>query len=174
MRSRHRLALAAAVAAAVASSPTAIGSAQPPPPTAQDSDFLVAAHQGNLTELASGAHAAVLGSCQPVRDIGAMLVADHARLEAMGGAVAVTNGIALPLTPTPDQSRQLTETGMKSGRDYDLAWLRMQEGFHTDTLQAATRELGEGSAPQVTAVAQAATPVVEHHLALIRDAMGVC
>ncbi|WP_227981335.1 DUF4142 domain-containing protein [Nocardia spumae] len=174
MRSPHGLLLATAAAVGIGIAGTAVGTAAPPPPAPQDQQFLVAAHQGNLAELASAPRAATMGSCTQVRDLGAMLVTDHARLEAMGAAVAIPNGIALPGDPNPDQIQQLTSVGRQTGHDFDLAWLRMQEEFHTQTMQAVVGEQANGSAPQVTAVADAAAPIVEHHLALIRDALAVC
>ncbi|MEU6562710.1 DUF4142 domain-containing protein [Nocardia nova] len=174
MRSPHRLLLTTAAAAGIGLATTAVGTAAPPPLAPQDQQFLVAAHQGNLAEIASGARAAAMGSCTQVRDIGAMFVADHSRLEAVGGEVAVANGVALPLSPSPDQVQQMADTDRETGHDFDLAWLHMQEGFHTQTLQAVTAEQSGGAAPQVTAVADGAAPVVEHHLALIRDALAVC
>ncbi|PPJ14212.1 DUF305 domain-containing protein [Nocardia nova] len=174
MRSPHRLLVTTAAAIGLGLGATAVGAAQPAALSAQDSDFLVAVHQGNMTEMLSGAGAAAMGTCQQVRDLGPILVADHTRLEAMGAAVAIPNGVALPLMPTADQSQQMRDTAMKTGRDYDLAWLHMQEGFHVQTLQAGATETAQGSSPQVTALVQNAAPVVQHHLDMIRDALAVC
>ncbi|WP_157163592.1 DUF4142 domain-containing protein [Nocardia aobensis] len=174
MRSPHRLLVVTAAAVGLGLGATGVGAAQPAALSAQDSDFLVAVHQGNLTEMLSGAGAAAMGTCQQVRDLGPVLVTDHTRLEAMGAAVAIPNGVALPLMPSADQTQQMRETAMKTGRDYDLAWLHMQEGFHVQTLQAGATETAQGSSPQVTALAQNAAPMVQHHLDMIRDALAVC
>jgi putative membrane protein len=76
-----------------------------------------------MAEILSGARAAPMGACPRVREIGAMLVSAHTRLDATGAAIALLNGAMLPLTPNPDETQQLLSTGMKMGRDFDLAWL---------------------------------------------------
>ncbi|BDT90363.1 hypothetical protein IFM12275_03390 [Nocardia sputorum] len=140
----------------------------------QDSTYLTVSHQSHMAEIISGARAAPIGACPQVREIGAMLVSDHTRLDAMGAAIALPNGVVLPLTPNPDHTQQLLSTGMKMGRDFDLAWLTMQENFHIQALQAGAVELSTGESEQVTALARDAEPIIEHHLMLIRDARTRC
>ncbi|QBS39263.1 DUF4142 domain-containing protein [Nocardia sp. CS682] len=184
MRSLHRALRTTAVAAVlgfgaatVGFGTVGVGSAQPADPVAlsdQDSTYLVASHQSHMSEMISGSRAALAGECPAVRAIGAMLVVDHTRLDAMGAAVALPNGVALPLTPNAEQSQQMWDTGMRIGRDFDLSWLRMQERFHVQALQAGARQLELGTDERVTRLARDAAPTVQHHLTMVRDAMTTC
>ncbi|MBF6415065.1 DUF4142 domain-containing protein [Nocardia cyriacigeorgica] len=157
-----------------AAGPTA--TAEPVALSPQDHAYLIASHQGNLAEILSGTRAAVSpqGVCAEVRQLGPMLVIDHTQLDAMGLAVGLRNGVVPPLTPNPDQTQRLLSTGMKTGRDFDRAWLQMQIDFHTATLALGQQQLAFGSSEEVKMLARQAQPRVEHHLALAREAMTRC
>jgi putative membrane protein len=174
MKTRLLLATGACALGSIAAAQPA--SAQPVAMSQQDQTYLVAAHQGHLAEILSGTRAAVSpqGMCVQVRQIGPTLVADHSQLDAMGAQAAVAQGVALPLTPNTDQTQQLLATGMKTGRDFDLAWLQMQQGFHTDALTASRQEQEFGGSEQVKAMARNAEPVIEQHLAMVREALAQC
>ncbi|MDG3010785.1 DUF4142 domain-containing protein [Rhodococcus sp. D2-41] len=140
----------------------------------QDRVFLVASHQGDMAEILSGADAAAAGMCPQVRQLGSMLVADHTRLYQQGAAVADDQAVLLPPVPDPEQTGLVTETARRQGADFDRTWLRMQEDFHLQTLQAGAQEAAAGSSPRVTALARATAPVIDHHLTLVRQAMSRC
>ncbi|QIS21514.1 DUF4142 domain-containing protein [Nocardia terpenica] len=175
MRTRHYV-LAAMAAVALTGGTGAVGSAEPVALAGQDQQFLMAAHQGNLAEMLSGTRAALTGQgvCEAVPRIGRMLVTDHTQLDAQGAMVAVRTGTPLPLTPTPDQTQQLLATGMKTGRDFDIAWLQMQQRFHTETLAAVRQEIAGGASDEVQTLARQAEPVVLQHLSAVQEALTVC
>src|SRR3954466_9654806 len=50
-------------------------------PTAQDSGWIVVAHQSNLTEIAAGQAAQAKASSAAVRDLGQMFVQDHTAMD---------------------------------------------------------------------------------------------
>ncbi|MEU2173059.1 DUF4142 domain-containing protein [Nocardia sp. NPDC019219] len=175
MRSLRRLLVFAALATGLGlCGAPGSGYAAPVALAGQDSTYLMVSHQSHMAEILSGARAAPMGVCPQVREIGAMLVSDHTRLDAMGAAIALPNGVMLPLTPDPDQTQQLLSTGMKMGRDFDLAWLTMQENFHIQALQAGALQQAAGSSEQVTTLARDAEPIIEHHLMMVRDALTRC
>ncbi|MBF6328312.1 DUF4142 domain-containing protein [Nocardia transvalensis] len=176
MRSLQRGALAAAAAIALTTAIGSSASAEPAALSNQDRTYLVVSHQGHLSEMLSGTRAALSpqGVCQDVRQIGQMLVVDHARLDAMGGAVAVMNGVVPPLTPNPDQIQQLLSTGMKTGRDFDRSWLQMQQRFHSEALAAGRQQIAAGSSEQVKMLARDAEPIITHHLEMVNNALTRC
>ncbi|MFI6044224.1 DUF4142 domain-containing protein [Nocardia sp. NPDC051321] len=187
MGSLHRALRATAVAAVLGFSTTAVGfgttgiaAAQPADQlapvalSAQDSTYLMVSHQAHMSEMISGSRAALMSSCPQVRQIGAMLVADHTRLDAMGAAVALPNAVLLPLTPNPEQTQQIWDTSRRTGQDFDLSWLQMQERFHIESLQAGDRQIQAGQSDQITELARDAAPVIEDHLMLVREAMTRC
>ncbi|GAA2417257.1 hypothetical protein GCM10010420_54400 [Streptomyces glaucosporus] len=139
----------------------------------QDSTFLKAAHQGNLTEIAAGRDAQENAATACVRNVGATLVRDHTRLDARTKALADKFGVALPAAPAPEQRRQLEDVRARAGTaEYDRAWLRVQAASHQKTLDLIDQELRAGRNPEVRAAARAARPVVAMHLEMVRG--GTC
>jgi putative membrane protein len=156
---RALLAAAAAfVALTVGTGPAAAAT------NAQDEAWLVAAHQGNLAEIAAGTTAVEQATSTNVRELGQMLVDDHTRLDADLTQVAGQLGITLPSAPTQEQQTNLAALEAIDGESFDKAWVEAQIRDHRTTLEAGERESTQGSDPSVTALAQAAEPVVQHHL----------
>jgi putative membrane protein len=150
--------------------PTAVQAQSPV--TQQDRDFLVAAHQSNLAEIAAGNTAQSKGASATVRDLGARMVADHTKLDAALAPVAAQLGVALPGTPNAEQQNQLAQVSAKSGQAFDAAWLAAMIAGHRQTLAAIQTELSNGSSEQVKQVAQTAQPVVQDHLNMLLAANG--
>ncbi|WP_084161275.1 DUF4142 domain-containing protein [Nocardia sp. BMG51109] len=153
----------------------AAGVANADPAAAQsDQDYLAAAHQTNLTEMAAGGRAAAMASCPAVQRLGSTFVADHSRLDGMVTTVAARTGVMLPLLPNGEQQQTLAATSTKLGRDFDIAWLQSQEQGHLAALRDGRQALAASTTPDVRSVAEQATPIVEEHLAEIRTALGQC
>ena len=108
--------------AAAAVLPGVAASAEPTVPP-QDRNFLIAAHQTNLTEIALGLRAQAMSSCPQIQQMSATLVADHMRLDQMVSATADQLDVALPMLPTAEQTQTVASTSTKMGRDFDTAWL---------------------------------------------------
>ncbi|MBB5917293.1 putative membrane protein [Nocardia transvalensis] len=145
------------------------------PPLAQsDRDFLIAAHQSNMTEIAAGGRANAMSSCPAVRELAPALVADHLRLDGMVTAVADRYGLMLPALPDAEQVQTLAAIAPKTGRDFDVSYLRAQEEGHLAAARNGHRELDSGVAPEARGVAEQSTPIVEEHLAEVRTALDRC
>jgi putative membrane protein len=142
------------------------------PVSRQDRTFLVAAHQSNLAEITGGYVALAKSKDAQVRRIARQLITDHRRLDAKVRAVACHHGVRLPDRPSAEQQRQLAAVAAKSGTEFDVAWLKLQEAGHLQTLALIGRELGTGRAPDVKALASGAAPVVREHLAMVRAALA--
>ncbi|HZG05648.1 MAG TPA: DUF4142 domain-containing protein [Streptomyces sp.] len=139
----------------------------------QDSTYLKASHQGNLAEIAAGQDAQRNAATSCVRNVGAVLVRDHTRLDAQDKALAGKLGVSLPGTPTAEQQQQLAAVRAKAGTpEYDRAWLRLQAASHEKTLALIDQEIRTGRHPEVRASARAARPVVAMHLEAVRG--GTC
>jgi len=142
------------------------------PVSTQDRAFLMAAHQGNLAEIAGGDVALAKSHNAEVRSIARRLIVDHRRLDAQVRAVACRHGVQLPDRPSAEQQRELAAVAAKSGAAFDLAWLKLQEAAHVKTLALIDKELRAGRAPDVKAAAAGARPVVAEHLAMVRAALA--
>ena len=168
---RHLIRTALVTAALVVTTVLTAGPALAAP-SDQDATWLRAAHQGNLAEIAAGNAAQQQATTQEVKGLGAMFVQMHTQLDAGLTPVAQQLGIQLPSAPTAEQQAQLAAVQANSGRAFDTAWIAQQIGSHSTTLAATQQELSAGSDPTVLAQARTATPVVQQHLAELRNVAG--
>ncbi|MFP5346319.1 MAG: DUF4142 domain-containing protein [Actinomycetes bacterium] len=133
-------------------------------PSQQDQAWMVSAHQGNLTEIAAGQAAQQKAASDTVRRLGQMLVDDHQKLDQQLTAAAQQLGVSLPGSPSSEQQAELARVSAMSGKAFDTAWIASQIKGHRQTIALGERELANGSDATVKALAQAAAPVVKHHL----------
>ncbi|MEV4242021.1 DUF4142 domain-containing protein [Streptosporangium canum] len=154
---------ASALASTPSPRPTSTSSGEGRVP-AQDRQFLIQAHQGNLAEIAAGKAAQSKGKADSVRSIGAMLVADHTKLDRKLQQVAQRLQVTLPTQPTARQQTKAKELSALSGTEFDKAWTKTMIYGHRAALAAANKEIADGSVPQVKALAKASQPVIQEHL----------
>ncbi|PFG41133.1 putative membrane protein [Georgenia soli] len=133
-------------------------------PSEQDTTWMVAAHQSNLAEIAAGTAAQEQAASEDVRQMGAMLIADHQKLDADLTAAAQQLGVQLPDAPSPEQQAALAEVKAKQGEAFDTAWIASQVEGHRMTIAATEQEIAQGEDATVVGLARAATPVVQGHL----------
>ncbi|MGW2773664.1 DUF4142 domain-containing protein [Streptomyces olivaceoviridis] len=163
----------AAAVAAVALCGTAAPHAFAQRPAGQDETFLIQVHQGNLAEIAAGQDAGRHATSKCVKQVGAVLVRDHTKLDADVKTLADKLKVRLPASPSAEQKKQLAAVQAKAGTSaYDAAWLRTQEAGHRQTLALIDQEIKAGKNSQVVAAARSARPVVAMHLDMVRG--GTC
>ncbi|WP_345373852.1 DUF4142 domain-containing protein, partial [Promicromonospora umidemergens] len=138
-------------------------------PSQQDQDWLVAAHQGNLAEIAAGEAAVEMATTEAVRTHGQMLIDDHKKLDADLMAVAEELGVTLPSMPTEEQQATLKSVSAQSGEAFDMAWVESQITAHRHTLSMGEEELAQGTEQAVMDLADTAAPVVQKHLDTLMD-----
>jgi putative membrane protein len=160
----------ATLAVAGAAAPGAAWAAAPAP---ADTTFLRGAHQSNLAEIAAGRDAQANATTDCVRQVGAVLVRDHRKLDRQAAPVVRRLNVELPTAPAPAQRQALAAVRAKAGSSaYDAAWLAAQEKGHRQTLALIDKELSAGSDASVKALARAARPVVQMHLEMVEG--GTC
>ncbi|MDM7831602.1 DUF4142 domain-containing protein [Cellulomonas edaphi] len=148
----------------------AVTAAAPAQPSAEDSAWLVEAHQRNLAEIASGAAAVELASAPAVRELGRMVEADHRTLDTDLQSVATELAVVLPSEPREDQRTSLAALRAIRTEEFDRAWVASQITAHRAALEAASARAASGGDPAVVALADAAAPVVQHHLRALEAA----
>jgi putative membrane protein len=136
----------------------------------QDTQFLIAAHQSNLAEIAAGQAAQQQATTDTVRRLGQMFIEMHTQLDQQVTAVAGELGVQLPGTPSEQQQAELAAVAANTGQAFDTAWIAQQLGSHQRSLANGSRELQAGSDERVIALARASAPVIEQHLAELRQA----
>jgi putative membrane protein len=146
------------------------GTAHAVQPSQQDITFLQAAHQSNLTEIAAGQLAQSKAASQQVKDLGALFVADHTKLDQAVTQTATTLGVSLPDAPNAAQQAVLAQLQAASGTDFDTLFISTQMEAHMAAMSLAATEIAQGSDPAVKQVAEAATPVITAHMKALDEA----
>ena len=167
MRTPTRLILTLTASAAAFAAVLVAGPAAGPAAAAvstQDQTWMVAAHQGNLAEVAAGKAAVQKGSTDTVRELGQMLIDDHTALDKDLTTAAQQLNVTLPTTPSAAQQEQLAAVSAKSGAAFDSAWIASQIAGHRQALALGATEVAKGSDPTVKSLASASAPVVQRHL----------
>ncbi|GAA3022795.1 DUF4142 domain-containing protein [Streptosporangium longisporum] len=143
----------------------------------QDKDFLVKAHQSNLSEIEAGKAARQKTTDQSGRpnaatvlELGEMFIADHTKLDATVRQVAGRLGVKLPDAPAPAQREQLDKVAALNGAEFDRAWITAEIAGHRATLAAVDKEIASGASPEVKQIAVTAKPVVQRHLDMLLQA----
>jgi putative membrane protein len=96
----------------------------------QDRVFLRGAHQSNLAEIATGKLAQSKGSSAEVKQLGALLIADHTKLDASLRKVADAANVSLPQQPNAEQRALQAKLQAASGDDFDAMFVAGQLEGH--------------------------------------------
>lgn len=150
--------------------PVTAAIAAPPQGTSQDGSWLIATHQTNLSEIASGQLAAKNGHTEAVRNAGQMLASDHQSMDAKLKPIAEQLGVKLPDQPNAEQRDEMKRFKSESGMKFDRDWAKTEGDGHVKSIEATEREIQHGSSPQVKQLAQSALPVLKKHLRTLHDA----
>jgi putative membrane protein len=164
-------ALAAPTTAARADAAKAVAAAQAKrtPAAISARSFIVKATRSNLFEITTGQLAQQRARSAGVKELGAMFVADHTKLNAQGAAVAKALGITPPTTLSPAQQKLVTQLQALSGRKFDRAWIAAQLLAHAQALQLTLRGTISGKRPEIRTLAAGALPIVATHLGELQD-----
>jgi putative membrane protein len=141
--------------------------------SAQDSGFLVTAHQSNLSEIAAGGVASTRATSATVRSFAKRLVTDHTKLDTGVITLASTYGVVLPSSPSPDQATALQNVEANTGPAFDSAFVSMELAGHNAALASIEQELSAGQNSDVVAQARTEQPVVAAHLQMATELSGV-
>ncbi|WP_177235366.1 DUF4142 domain-containing protein [Streptomyces sp. MUSC 14] len=153
--------------------PALASSSSPSAVSPLDSQLLIAAHQGNLWEIATGQQAQSAATTDCVKRVGADFVRDHRALDTGVVKTAAKLGVALPSGQTAAQLRQTAALKSLAGTPaYDPAWLKAQYPAHVQTLALIDKEIATGTSPLVKSLAKSARPVVARHTRMVDQ--GVC
>ena len=145
-------------------------------PSKQDTAWMVAAHQGNLAEIAAGKAAQEQAATEDVKRLGAMFIKMHTALDADLTAAAGKLGVSLPGAPTPKQKAELAAVAAHDGKAFDTAWIAQQLAAHQMSKANGQKEIANGDDATVVKLAKASAPVIQQHLdelAMAADTYGV-
>lgn len=99
-----------------------------------DRDMLVKVRQAGLWEMPTGQQAQQQGSTARVREVGGLLAAEHADLDAQVRGVAAQLGVLLPNQPSAQQQGWMAEIAGQSGSDFDRVFVQRLRAAHGKVL----------------------------------------
>jgi putative membrane protein len=137
--------------------------------SAADENWLVAAHQMNLAEMAAGRDASRYANDGSVRDFAEDLVSEHGELDQKIIELARKYDVFLPKTPTAAQAQALAALQGREGEAYDTAWVRARIASHRQAQTVNQREVDSGEASDVRTAARDTRATEQDHLERLND-----
>jgi predicted outer membrane protein len=159
--------------AVACSSGTAAHTAAAGSPSADGGDqaWLAAVHQANLAEIRAGELARSKGGTAAVRNAGAMLVTDHVASDNQVTRVAKSLKLTLPKSVAPADAEAASRLGNETGAAFDHDFVSTMMTGHQKLIAKTQSELSKGTVPQIRQLAQTTLPVLQKHLATLRQAV---
>lgn len=133
--------------------------------------YVPAAAMADLYEVEAGKIALARATAPAVKHFAQMLVDEHTAAMAKMKA-ALPPGVAPPAGLDDRRTGMLNNLKAAGDSDFDLAFLHQQLGAHTEALTLHQAYAKGGDNPALKTVAAGAVPMIEKHLAEIRDAGG--
>src|SRR5918997_169048 len=130
-RSQYR---ATAVTAATAAPDNGWTQTQWGPLGPADRDLLIKVRQAGLWEGPAGQQAQQRGSSARVREVGRLIAAEHADLDAQVREVSAQLGVALPNQPTDQQNGWIGEIARQPVPDFDRTFVQRLRAAHGKVL----------------------------------------
>jgi putative membrane protein len=132
-----------------------------------DREFLTVINFANLWEIPMGKLATERGNSQAVRDTGAVLFADHTRLDTVVNQLADRFGVRLPDQPSSSTQGWMDEISSKTGEDFDKTFADRLRAAH-GTVFGLIAEVRSGTRnPVIRDFASQANEIVMKHMTLL-------
>ncbi len=129
-----------------------------------DRDLLVKVRQAGLWEGPAGQDAQARARSVRVREVGRLIAAEHADLDARVREVSARLGVGLPNAPSDQQRGWMTEIAGRSGPDFDRTFVQRLRAAHGRVLPIVS-QVRSGTRNDLvrTFAATAAQFVTRHH-----------
>ena len=125
-----------------------------------DASFMKSAAEGGMSEIELGQLAQQKASNPAVKDFGAMMVKDHTAANDKLKALAASEQVSLPDSPSLMQKASKTKLNMLSGESFDKSYVKDMIDDHKDDIKEFQKEISDGKDPQAKAFASATLPTL--------------
>lgn len=132
-----------------------------------DAKFAVDAANGGMTEIALSKIAQAQSTNNKIKDFAAMMVTDHTKAGDELAAIAKTKNITLPDSVNADSKKAIDEMTMKSGSDFNKAYVNKMLADHKATVSMFEDASGKLKDPELKAFTDKTLPTLKSHLAAI-------
>jgi putative membrane protein len=129
-----------------------------------DTNFILAAAQGGMTEVKLGELAATNGMRADVKEFGQMMVKDHTAINDDLKALAAQKGITLPDSLDAKHQAMVDRMMALTGSEFDDAYIKGMIKAHTKDAKAFKAESAATQDADIKTFLDKSIPVVEAHL----------
>jgi putative membrane protein len=129
-----------------------------------DTNFILAAAQGGMTEVKLGELAATNGMRDDVKEFGQMMVKDHTAINDDMKALAAQKGVTLPNGLDAKHQAMVDKMSALTGSDFDKAYIAGMIKDHKKDAKEFKAESKSTSDADIKSFLDKSIPVVEAHL----------
>jgi len=128
-----------------------------------DTNFILAAAQGGMTEVKLGELAATNGMRDDIKELGQMMVKDHTAINDDMKALAIQKGVTLP--GSLDAKHQMVDKmAALTGSEFDDAYINGMIKAHQKDAKAFKGEAAATQDADIKSFLDKSIPIVEAHL----------
>jgi putative membrane protein len=132
--------------------------------TMADTDFILAAAQGGMTEVQLGELASTNGMRDDVKAFGQRMVKDHTTINDDLKALAAQKSVTLPDNLNAKHQGMVDKMAALTGAEFDDAYIAAMVKAHTQDAKAFKAESAATQDPDIKSFLDKSIPVVERHL----------
>ena len=132
--------------------------------SAADSDFILAAAQGGMTEVKLGELAARNGTRDDVREFGKTMVKDHTSINDDLRTLAAQKGVSLTGTLDATHQEKLDKMSALTGAGFDDAYIAAMIKGHKSVAKEFKAEAATTQDSDIKTFLDKSLPIVESHL----------
>jgi len=136
-----------------------------------EEQFLMTAAEGDKFEVRGGKIARNRGEADVVEALGREMIADHRPHYGLTSQLAHRLDVDVPDEPSPTQQWELDEIRMKSGHEFDRAYVTLEIADHEQDIEEYDFAAHHAEHKAVRDFAKATLPVLERHLAHFEAAL---
>jgi putative membrane protein len=135
----------------------------------QDAEFVVAAADGGMLEVALGKLAVKKATSSAVKKFASQMVADHTKANLELKALSVQKHLVIPDTMSDKYQKILVDLGEKNGKDFNKDYADLMVKDHKETIDLFKKEATDGNDAQINVWAKNTLPTLEHHLMMAEE-----
>jgi putative membrane protein len=136
-----------------------------------DSHFVQMAAIGGMAEVKEAELAKTNGTGSTVETFARRMIADHTRLNNELKGIATKEGFKLPTELDAKNQSDVATLAAAHGKAFDNSYITDQVADHEQAVALFQQEADQGTDPALKAFAQKALPILQHHLAMAKQAM---
>ena len=129
-----------------------------------DTNFILAAAQGGMTEVKLGELASTSGTRADVKEFGRMMVKDHTTINEDLKALAAQKGVTLPKSLDAEHQGMVDKMTALKGSGFDDAYIAGMIQIHQKDAKAFKAESAATHDADIKYFVDTSIPVVESHL----------